>query len=229
MGLVQVVIGAILAAVGWASLTIAPLHAVARQGAAALPGADGAINSVAAGLGFGATIGGGLLVLFGLLGVAVRALSSGDKDPADDPRARERQLEAFHELLAGSVGRMVGIDGQITPSELGMVAGVVEKFGGVRVGEATIKRLSEGGEEGAQRFAEDMKSRGAALTEEQKEHIVRASLLVAMADLTFDETESRFLNQIAASLGMSDAKLAEIRSSVTDVAQKLVGAAAFAA
>ncbi|MCG8442428.1 MAG: TerB family tellurite resistance protein, partial [Caulobacterales bacterium] len=129
----------------------------------------------------------------------------------------------------GAVARMAAADGVVKSAEIAMVQGVVDKFAGVSLEPETVRRMAEGGTQRADEFITHIREAGGALSDEQREHVVRAALLVAMSDLEVQEDESRFLADISAAMGLTEEKLAAIRGGVENVAQRLIGVAAVTA
>jgi uncharacterized tellurite resistance protein B-like protein len=219
-GLVQLVMGLILAVVGaiWAG----PAKGLLAGVSAALFG--GFAEAVPVGI----AIAGGLYILTGLLTMALSGIAGMFAGGASR-KAAERQLSLFHELLAGAIVRMVGADGVIQKSELAMVSGVLEKFGQTPIPEKTIRSISESFIKDPDRYLSRMAEEGAKISEEQKTHILRACILVAMSDVSEDKSELDYLSAVAKALGVPEDRLAKIRDELSTVAQKLVSAAAFAA
>jgi uncharacterized tellurite resistance protein B-like protein len=157
-------------------------------------------------------------IFAGLLGGARKAR-------AENPEQARRKIETFHRLLGGAAARMAGADGAISDAETAMVGGILEKYGNLRFTEKEIRALSSGGVKESQAFLDSVRQARGDLTGEQREQIVRAALLVAMADLRTDEDELSFLKALADALGLSESELARIRDGVANVTQRLVGAA----
>jgi uncharacterized tellurite resistance protein B-like protein len=219
-GLVQIVFGLILGAVG--ALWAWPLRGMLAEVSTRILG-DFAAQAPA-----GLMIAGGLYVLTGLLTMLFSGIA-GIFAKGASKKAAAKQLDLFHELLTGATVRMVGADGQIAPPEMSMVSGVLDKFGQTPVPEKTIKSISEAFVKDPDRYINLMKSKSGELSDDQKSHIVRACLLVAMSDVAMTENELTYLKAVADALKISPQDLDKIKSDLTAVTQKLVSAAAFAA
>jgi uncharacterized tellurite resistance protein B-like protein len=219
-GLVQLVLGLILAVVGalWAGPAKGALAGVSTQ----------VFGGFAEAVPVGIAIAGGFYILTGLLTMLLSGVGALFARGAAG-KAAERQLSVFHELLTGAIVRMVGADGLIQKSELAMVSGVLEKFGQTPVPEKTIRSISESFVKDPERYLAKMAGDAAKITDEQKAHILRACVLVAIADVSEDKSELDYLASVAKALDVSEDRLAKIRDELANVAQKLVGAAAFAA
>jgi len=219
-GLVQIVFGLVIGVVGavWAG----PAKNMLAETSAQLLG-DYA-EPVPIALAFA----GGLYVVTGVITMVL----SGFTDlfaSGREKKAAARRLDLFHELLTGAIVRMVGADGQIAPSELSMVSGVLEKFGQTPVAEKTIRSIAQSFVKDPDHYLKMMADRSGGITDEQKAHILRACLLVAMADVTQDPSELEYLRYVAEALEIAPERMAKIRDELSNVTQKLVGAAAFAA
>jgi uncharacterized tellurite resistance protein B-like protein len=219
-GLVQIVLGLILAVAGaiWAG----PAKGVLEEPSARVFG------EFAGAVPVGLALAGGLYILTGLLTMVLSAI--GGLFAAGAARKDiEKQLSLFHELLAGAIVRMVGADGIIQKSELAMVSGVLEKFGQTPIPEKTIRSISESFIKDPERYLNRMQADASKISDEQKTHILRACILVAMSDVSEDKSELDYLASVAKALDVSEDRLAKIRDELASVAQKLVSAAAFAA
>lgn len=219
-GLVQIVFGLIVGGIGaaWAG----PLWATVSGPAEELLGAYARPAPV------GLQIAGGLYVVTGLVTMVASGLS-GMMASGRDAKDEQRQLDIFHELLTGATVRMVGIDGVIAPAEMSMVSGVLEKFGQTPVADKTIRSIAEASAKDPERYLNMMRDRAGDITDEQKTHILRACLLVAMADVVLDPAEVEYLNKVAEALNVPAERLDAIKRDLTAVTAKLIGAAAFAA
>ncbi len=219
-GLVQVVFGLILAGLG--ALWAWPLRSMLAEVSTEYLGGVAAVAPA------GLMIAGGLYVLTGLV-TMIAAGIGGLFAKGSSRKAAAKQLDLFHELLTGATVRMVGADGKIAPAELSMVTGVLDKFGQTPVPEKTIKSISEASLKDPDRYINLMKSKSSELSDEQKTHILRACLLVAMSDVVTDPKEIAYLNAVAGALQVPTTQLIKISDDLTAVTQKLVSAAAFAA
>lgn len=171
---------------------------------------------------------GGALVFFGLMTIVFRGvgnLFSGKAEEIDLESVRVRQMEVFHEALSGAVARMAAADGDVTPSEVAMVQGILEKYTGMRLKPEEVQKLAEQGEERTKAYLAKLRKIEGQLEESQKENVVRAAFLVAVSDLNQDEREAKLLNEIADALGLDEERLARVRKSVAELSEKLVGAA----
>lgn len=178
----------------------------------------------------GAGLTGATYIVTGLLSMAGGAIGKAfTRDDGPDPKALKRQLDKFHELMAGAAVRMVGADGQIGKAEMAMVSGILEKHGQTKIPEGTIASIAQAAHANPDKYVELIVSEGGVLSVEQKEHILRACLLVAMADVVIDPAELDYLKKVADALNLEEARINAIRDELTAVAQKLVGAASFAA
>lgn len=219
-GLVQIVFGLIIGVIGaaWAGPLNGVLDGLAEQ----------YLGQFAAPAPVGLALAGGLYVITGLVTMVlsgVANLTAKGRERKDE----QKQLDVFHELLTGATVRMVGADGVIAPAEMSMVTGVLEKFGQTPVAEKTIRSIAEASAKDPERYINLMRQHADDITDEQKTHILRACLLVAMADVVLDPAEIEYLNKVAEALKVPPERLDEIRKELTDVTAKLVGAAAFAA
>lgn len=167
-----------------------------------------------------------VLGLVGLVFALIGGVTGGRKVRVDNPEQARRKIETFHRLLGGAAARMASADGAISDAETAMVSGILEKYGQLKFTEKEIRALSTGGVKDADAFLDSVRQARNDLSDEQREQIVRAALLVAMADLRTDEDELAFLKALADALGLSDGELAKIRDGVSSVTQRLVGAAA---
>jgi uncharacterized tellurite resistance protein B-like protein len=219
-GLVQIVFGVILAAVGglWIGPLKGPLADVSTR----------YLGDLATLVPAGLVIAGALYVLTGVLTMIFSGIA-GLMSKGTSKRKAAKQLDLFHELLTGATVRMVGADGKIQPAELSMVSGVLEKFGQSPVPEKTIKSISESFVKDPDRYLNLMKSKSGEISDDQKSHIVRACLLVALSDVTMNDSELAYLKAVADALKIPAEQLDKIKSDLTAVTQKLVSAAAFAA
>ncbi len=218
-GLVQIVFGLILGVIGavWAG----PAKGLLAEQSARL-GSYADIVPIAL------IAAGGLYIVTGVITMILSGIAKLFAGGASQKKVA-KQLDLFHELLTGAVVRMVGADGVIAPAELSMVSGVLEKFGQTTVPEKTIKSISESFVKDPDRYLTMMAQRSGEVSDDQKTHILRACLLVAMSDVAVKEEEVGYLNRVAQSLKISTDKLVKIRDDMTNVTQKLVNAAAFAA
>lgn len=219
-GLTQIVFGLILAGIG--SLWNWPLRGALSEVSTRYLGDFADLVPV------GLMIAGGLYVLTGVVTTIASGIG-GLLSKGTSKRKAAKQLDLFHELLTGATVRMVGADGKIQPAELSMVSGVLDKFGQSPVPEKTIKSISESFVKDPDRYIKLMQSKAGELSDDQKSHILRACLLVAMSDVTMNEPELAYLKAVSDALKVSSQQLAKIQSDLTAVTQKLVSAAAFAA
>jgi uncharacterized tellurite resistance protein B-like protein len=222
-GLVQIVFGLIIGVVGavWLGPAKAMLQPLTDQTTHLL---GGQADPVPVALAFA----GGLYVLTGAITMVLSGLTNLFSAGAEKKKAAHR-LDLFHELLTGATVRMVGADGRIEPAELSMVSGVLEKFGQTPVAEKTIRSIAASFNKDPERYLKMMGDKAGDITDEQKTSILRACLLVSMADVTVDGSEVEYLKNVAQALEVAPERLAKIREELTNVTQKLVGAAAFAA
>jgi uncharacterized tellurite resistance protein B-like protein len=170
----------------------------------------------------------GLYVVTGLITMVLSGFGHLFKADVEGRQAAKR-LDLFHELLTGATVRMVGADGKIEPAELSMVSGLLEKFGQTPVAEKTIRSIAASFNKDPERYLKMMTDKAGNITDEQKASILRACLLVSMADVTVDVAEVEYLKRVAQALKVAPERLAKIREELTSVTQKLMGAAAFAA
>jgi uncharacterized tellurite resistance protein B-like protein len=219
-GLVQIVFGLVIGVIGavWAG----PANSMLAEPSANLLGDFAAAAPLALALA------GGLYVVTGLITMVLSGIHNLMARSADK-KAEARQLDLFHEILTGATVRMVGADGVIAPAELSMVSGVLEKFGQTPVPAKTITSIAQAAAKEPDRYLNLMSQKADSLTDQQKDHILRACLLVAMADVVLDAAELEYLNRIAQALKVPEERLTAIRDELTNVTSKLVGAAAFAA
>jgi uncharacterized tellurite resistance protein B-like protein len=219
-GLVQIVFGLVLGVIGaiWAGPAKGMLAAQSTQ----------LLGQYADVVPAGLVLAGGLYVITGVITMILSGIAKLFASGADRKKTAKR-LDLFHELLTGATVRMVGVDHAITPAEVSMVSGVLEKFGQTPVPEKTIRSISESFVKDPDRYLNLTAEKSGELTEEQKTHILRACLLVAMSDVAVKEEEVGYLNRVAQALKISADKLIKIRDDMTNVTQKLVNAAAFAA
>ena len=219
-GLVQIVLGLIIGVIG--ALWAGPARSLLADATAAIPGGFGEALPV------GLMIAGGFYLVTGLITMVL----SGAADlmaKGRETKEETRKLDLFHELLTGAAVRMVGADGRIADSEMAMVSGVLEKFGQTPVPEKTIRSIAEASAKNPEKYVSMMAEKQGQLREEQKTHILRACLLVAMADVVMDPAELDYLNRVAEALQVAPERLVSIRDELAAVTQRLVGAAAFAA
>lgn len=215
-GRTQVIIGLILGSLGMALI-------VTRAGF--LPASLAAYLSEP--VRFGMVIAGGFYAVFGVLTAIGAGLSGGDRGAARREEERQRRaLSAFEELLVGATVRMVGADGVVAESELAMVQSVLEKYGQSPVDERTIRSIAQASHEDPDRYLNMIRERGEILSTEQKTKILRACLLVAMADVMLDPEELEYLRRVAEALDLPDETVAAVRQELQNVTQQLVGAAA---
>ena len=219
-GLVQIVFGLILAVA--AALWLGPADGLIE------PVVAGTLGEYAEAAPIALAFAGGLYVVTGVITMILSGISNLFARGADD-KVKARQLDLFHDLLTGATVRMVGADGDIAPAEISMVSGVLEKFGQTPVAEKTIRSIAEAAAKNPGKYLGLMAEKESQLAEDQKLRILRACLLVAMADMMLDPAEVEYLNQVAEALKVDPARLQTIRDDLTNVTQKLVGAAAFAA
>lgn len=215
---VQIIVAVLLAAAG-AALTFGA--------------ADAAPQNIRAYLGeparYGLFIAAGTFVITALF-TAIFGLFAGLGRGEGRERARaQRALDAFHEILTGATVRMVGADGVVSPAEISMVSSVLQKFGQTPVAEETIRSIARAAHANPDRYLNLIKEKSDILTVEQKNHILRGCLLVAMADVMIDPAELEYLRQVADALELPEETIASVRQELENVAQQLVGAAAFAA
>jgi uncharacterized tellurite resistance protein B-like protein len=219
-GLVQIVFGLIIGVIGAVWLGPAKNMLAAQSAQLLGPYAEPAPIALA--------LAGGLYVLTGLITMGLSGFNSLFAAGAARRKAA-RRLDLFHELLAGATVRMVGTDGKIEPAEMSMVSGVLEKFGQELIPEKTIRSISQSFLKEPDRYLTMMAEKAGELTDEQKAHIIRACMLVAMADVASDASELEYLKHVAQALKIAPERLGKVRDEVTKVTQKLVGVAAFAA
>lgn len=179
-------------------------------------------------VGYGLVGAGLALLLFGVIGMVAGAIAglSGGRSGAENEKQARRRIETFHRLLGGAAARMAAMDGHVSASENAMVAGILEKYGNLRFTEKEIEALARGGTREAKGYLDSVREARKELTPEQREQIVRAALLVAMADLQTDDSELEFLRALADALGLDEDELKRIRNSVSSVTERLVSAAA---
>jgi len=171
---------------------------------------------------------GASFVLFGAIGAVIAAIFGLGKARApkqDSQKETRRKIETFHRILGGGAARMAAADGHISSSEIGMISGILEKYGELRFTEKEIRTLAQGGVKEAQGYLDSVREAKGDLSLEQRRQVIRAALLVAMADLETTQDELAFLRALADALGLSETELNEIRDGVSTVTQRLVGAA----
>ncbi|MGD2133839.1 MAG: TerB family tellurite resistance protein [Maricaulaceae bacterium] len=217
----QIVFGLVLGVA--AAIWIGPANGLLTPLAADAVGETYA-NAAPAGL----AIAGALYVVTGLITMVLSGISNLFARGASE-KEQARQLDTFHDLLTGATVRMVGADGVIAASEMNMVSSVLEKFGQTPIAEKTIRSIAEASAKDPDKYLRLMEHKEHELNPEQKTHILRACLLVAMADVVLDPAELEYLNKVAEALKVPPEKLQQIRDELTNVTQRLVGAAAFAA
>jgi uncharacterized tellurite resistance protein B-like protein len=219
-GIVQVVLGLIIGVIG--ALWAGPAKSMLADATAAIPGGFG--EAVPLALAFA----GGLYVVTGVITMVLSGIHNLMSQGAQ--RKKElKQLGVFHELLTGVAVRMVGADGVIAPAEMTMVSSVLEKFGQSPIAEKTIRSIATAAAKDPEKYLALMADKQGSITDEQKTRILRAGLLVAMADVTVHDAEIEYLQKAAEALKVPPEQLGKIRDELTNVTQKLVGAAAFAA
>ncbi len=219
-GLVQIVFGLIIGVIGavWAG----PAKNMLAEATAQL------LGDYAEPVPLALALAGGLYVVTGVITMVLSGVSNLFAAGAQK-KAAARRLDLFHELLTGAAVRMVAVDGRIAPAELSMVSGVLGKFGQTPVAESTIRSIGESFVKDPDRYLKLMAEKSGGVSDEQKTRILRACLLVAMADVAQHASESEYLEHVADALKVPPEQLAKINGELSNVTQKLVGAAAFAA
>ncbi len=224
-GRMQLAVGAILAAIGYGSWTFELPYL--SQALSQIPGlAQEWTDPDAASGGF--ILAGLVFALTGVVTMIATRLA-GMLNRGRDEAAERQQLDLFHELLTGAAVRMVGADGVVAPSEVAMLQGVLERFGQQPVNEKTIRSIAEASAKDPDHYLGRIHRQADELTEEQRTHILRACLLVGMADVVLDAAEVEYLQKVSEALKLPQEKIDAVRAELTNVASKLVGAAAFAA
>jgi hypothetical protein len=97
------------------------------------------------------------------------------------------------------------------------------------VAEKTVRTIAEASAKDPDHYLHRIAHNAGDLTEEQRTHILRACLLVGMADVVLDAAEVEYLQKVSEALKLPQEKIDAVRAELTTVASKLVGAAAFAA
>lgn len=132
-------------------------------------------------------------------------------DPGEELRSVEAEFQkATRELLV----LMLLADGRIESSEVRMICDIYPRVTGTEITEDAVQgevfRLSD--------LEPDVPTlmapyRG-VLNDEGREAVVKAALLVALADGEMDRSEARLLDQVAEALGMTSAHYEGVLSSV---------------
>ena len=174
---------------------------------------------------FGGVIAGGLWIVFGVLTMIFGAIFGGGGGRELSTGDVRQQLNKFHELMTGLVVRMVGADGRIDPAEMQMVQGILQKHGQTPIPEKTIASIAKSAAEDPTRYLKIVQEESDVLTGEQKEAILRACMLVATADIMLDDGEMQYLHQIGQALALQPEQVEAVRADISNVAQRLMGAA----
>jgi len=132
-----------------------------------------------------------------------------------DPKASEKREEAeFRQAMRRVLVLMMLADGVADDSEIEAIQGILGKLEDRTVARSEIEAEITKAKNGSDDLTHYCKSMAGSLNDAGREMVVRAALLVATADGTFDESEKAALAKMATALNLSRAHFAGI---VTEV------------
>jgi tellurite resistance protein len=138
----------------------------------------------------------------------VLAYESGDE---------ERRIEAMYMVAMKQVMiAMLLADGVIDDAEVKELQDIFEQLAGVEVSEQDLREEIAVIQAEGSSALEMMAAVAPTLNDSGKEKVITAAYRIAMADGTFDDSESEFLSDISAALDVSAAHLRGIMSEVMD-------------
>ncbi len=133
-----------------------------------------------------------------------------------DPEAIEQQLEAEYQIAIKSV--MIHIllaDCVIDDAEVDEVSKIYQELTGIHLGVRAVHEEIANVKRGGGSLPNYLKHVQGRLNDEGKEAVIKAALMVALADGEFQQEEKDLLAQIGADLGMTKAHVNGVIADVT--------------
>lgn len=168
---------------------IAALGAIVTLGSMAVTG--GAFAVVA----YGAVLVGGVQLAIGAGQFALFHLRS--------PEGKQLHFAKIElRALVRSMIAMASADGKLDPSEVGMIAGLYERFVGGTLDNQTITRVANDMMKGDHSIHDELKSTQSQISSSMKDLIIKCCYLVTIADGTLEPNESKRLSELADTLSI---------------------------
>jgi tellurite resistance protein len=132
-----------------------------------------------------------------------------------DPEAETAQFEAeFHRTVKRVMVQMMLADGEVDEEEVQTIREIYGELTNSELSDADVRSEISLVEREQQDVATSMAQFAGYLNDSGKEIVIRAAFLVAAADGEFHDDEKALLAEIGQALGMSDAHLKGVISSV---------------
>ena len=132
-------------------------------------------------------------------------------DPAADTASVEAQ---YHLAMKKVMIHMLLADGVIEDSEVDTMLDIYQRITGNQTNKAELLEEINSIEKNNEDFSSELKSLQGCLNDEGKEIVIKAALYIALADGEFHEEEKQMLGKIGKSLGMTEAHIHGVVSSV---------------
>jgi tellurite resistance protein len=132
-----------------------------------------------------------------------------------DPEAETAQFEAeFHRTVKRVMVQMMLADGEVDEGEVQTIREIYGELTNSELSDADVRSEISLVEREQQDVATSMAQFAGYLNDSGKEIVIRAAFLVAAADGEFHDDEKALLAEIGQALGMSDAHMKGVISSV---------------
>lgn len=132
-----------------------------------------------------------------------------------DPAANAEAVEAeYHSAIKKVMIHMLLADGVIDNAEVNTVLEVYHRITGSHIEKATLLDEISAIEKSKEDFSDTLLNLQGCLNDEGKEMVVKSALYVALADGEFQEEEKTMLTKIGTDLGMTQAHIQGVVSSV---------------
>lgn len=125
-----------------------------------------------------------------------------------DPQAENARFEAeYHKAIRRVMAGVMLADGVIKDEEVGMIKNVYQKITDSELSVEEIQKEVDELQAESMDFFEGLKRLEGSLNDHGKEMVVKAAMLVAVADSEFHQEERKLVESIGTSLGMTKSHL----------------------
>ena len=139
-------------------------------------------------------------IFFGLGMVTAFGMGSGRK-------TAEEVTAEFEQAIRLAMMRMMLADGSVGDDEVSTIAAVYQQLTGVELPEDAIRAEAAVAQSGGVDLLASLTALSPHLNDEGKEIVVKAALMVALADGAVAEEEKNLIGEISAAVGMSETHL----------------------